>query len=285
MRPQLSTALGSVVNAYDDFKELKTYRRPLVSSYFLTLVVITLLIVFAAIWVGFYLARELSIPIGLLAEGTQQVAHGNLKYRIPEIGDDELSVLVRSFNKMTKDLDETTGELESRRRYMETILARVGVGVLTVDTASRLTTCNIAAFDILGIEEGQSVLGRPFRRFLPEGLSNALVEILDKLYCGTEKLLSASISLDLPQGSKHIQLTVTELVDERQHGIGAVVLLDDLTALVSAQRMAAWQEVARRIAHEIKNPLTPIQLCAERLRRRFGAREFDDDFNSNFDRC
>ncbi|MCB0324997.1 MAG: HAMP domain-containing protein, partial [Bdellovibrionales bacterium] len=102
--PELARALGTVINAYDDYKELKSYRRPIASSYILTLVVVTLLIVFGAVWVGFYLARDLSVPIGLLAEGTEQVAHGNLDHQIPEVGDDELSVLVRSFNTMTADL-------------------------------------------------------------------------------------------------------------------------------------------------------------------------------------
>ena len=101
---KLSNSLIEVINAYDDFRELKSYRQPIASSYLLTLVVVTLLIIFAAIWIGFFIAKELSIPIGLLADGTQQLAAGNLHHRIPETGDDELSVLVKSFNKMTQDL-------------------------------------------------------------------------------------------------------------------------------------------------------------------------------------
>ncbi len=267
--PELSTALGKVVNAFEDHREFKTYRRPLASSYFLTLVVVTLLIVFAAIWVGFYLARDLSVPIGLLAEGTEQVANGNLEHRIPEVGDDELSVLVRSFNTMTHDLNETTTELDSRRRYMETILAGVGVGVLAIDTDGVVTTINTGARTIVGIPREETVLGRNFEDVLPEPLSDSIGDAMSEIHSPHSTVHSKDVCLDLQYGSKHVQLTLTDLRDEEDKALGVVVLIDDLTELVSAQRMAAWQEVARRIAHEIKNPLTPIQLCAERIQRKF----------------
>jgi two-component system nitrogen regulation sensor histidine kinase NtrY len=276
--PELSTALGKVVNAYEDYREFKTYRRPLASSYFLTLIVVTLLIVFAAVWVGFYLARDLSIPIGLLAEGTQQVAHGNLEHRIPEVGDDELSVLVRSFNTMTHDLNQTTTELDERRRYMETILAGVGVGVLAIDTNGAVTTINAGARTIIGIPSEETVHGRHFEEVLPDSLSESISDAMSEFRSSDELLNSSDVCLDLQHGSKHVQLTLTDLRDEEDRELGVVVLIDDLTELVSAQRMAAWQEVARRIAHEIKNPLTPIQLCAERIQRKFvsSVKEGDD---------
>jgi two-component system nitrogen regulation sensor histidine kinase NtrY len=267
--PEMSQALGSVVNAYDDYRELKSYRRPLASSYFLTLVVVTLLIVFGAIWVGFYLARDLAVPIGLLAEGTQQVAGGNLQHRIPELGDDELSVLVRSFNTMTKDLEETTGELVARRNYMETILASVGVGVVSINTEGRLTTCNGAALEMLGLKGEEDVHGKMLEDIFPHDLSSQINNIAPKLSSSRNSVYTSEGLLQLNDVAKHIQLTLTRLEDERGNTLGVVILMDDLTELVSAQRMAAWQEVARRIAHEIKNPLTPIQLCAERMQRRF----------------
>lgn len=275
--PELSQALGSVLNSYDDYRELRSYKRPLESSYFLTLVVVTLLIVFGAIWVGFYLARGLAVPIGMLAEGTLQIAGGNLQHRIPEIGDDELSVLVRSFNTMTQDLEETTGELVARRNYMETILSSVDVGVVSFNTEQKLTTCNDAALKMLAIGDSKDVQengvhGLSLEAVFPKSLAKQLKEIIPKLSSSRGSIYTSEGLLELSEGSKHIQLTVTRLEDDQgeiSKPLGFVILMDDLTELVSAQRMSAWQEVARRIAHEIKNPLTPIQLCAERMQRRF----------------
>ena len=268
--PEISKTLAGVINAHDDYNELRTYRRPLASSYFLTLVVVTLLIIFAAVWVGFYLARGVSVPIGLIAEGTQQVAHGNLEYRIPEIGDDELSVLVRSFNTMTLDLRDTTDELESRRRYMETVLARVGVGVISLNPQGSIMTCNMAAGEILGIQKPEKVLQKPYREVFPEALREQTEEMVRRLFARSGNIASAQLSLTVQASPKHLQLTCTKLVGEAGAQLGVVMLLDDITELISAQRMSAWREVARRIAHEIKNPLTPIQLSAQRMQRKFG---------------
>ncbi len=271
--PELGALLSEVINAYEDYNELKTYRRPLASSYLLTLVVVTLLIVFAAIWVGFYLAKSLSIPIGLLAKGTAQVAHGNLDHQIPETGDDELSILVRSFNVMTSDLKNTTEELVARRRYMEAVFAHAAVGVVTVDRELNLRAVNIAANEILGLNAA-AVVDKPAAEVFPADLVKQLKEMSAELFTTSQKTLEANVSLPIVEQLKHLRVTLTKLTDEQGNILGAVVLLDDLTELVSAQRMAAWREVARRIAHEIKNPLTPIQLCAERIQRRFsGKRE------------
>ena len=278
--PALSQALADVIDAHDDYDELRTYHRPLASSYFLTLIIVTLLVIFAAVWVGFYLARGLSIPIGLLAEGTQQVAHGNLEYRIPEVGDDELSVLVKSFNTMTQDLKNTTGELIARRRYMETVLGQVGVGVISLDTDGRVATCNSTARTILGVSRKPSGEGttpelagfgsRRFDQICPASIGAALNTMQQTLLQTGERFVSEPVVLSPEEGSKHLQLTLTRLTAESGEDLGSVLLLDDITELVGAQRMAAWRDVARRIAHEIKNPLTPIQLNAQRVQRKFG---------------
>ncbi|MCB0345819.1 MAG: HAMP domain-containing protein [Bdellovibrionales bacterium] len=266
--PELIETLAELTSAHDDYRELRTYRRPLASNFTLTLVIVTLMIVFAAVWVGFYLARSLSIPIQLVAEGTQEIAQGNLKYRIPEVGDDELSILVRSFNTMTEDLEGTTEELIRRRRYMEAVLANVGVGVISVDRAGVVRTVNLAAaemFNIAGdVERRQETLDT----FFPSRFVQSLERILASVYEKPEVAVSETLTLLRGETEREILITATQLVGE-QGVLGAVLLFDDVTELVSAQRMAAWREVARRIAHEIKNPLTPIQLSAQRLSRRF----------------
>lgn len=281
--PELSAILAKMIDAYDDYKELGIYRRPLVSSYILALVVVTLMIVFAAVWVGFFLAKTLTEPIQLLADGTRQVAHGNLDYRIPEVGDDELSILVRSFNKMTEDLKDTTDELISRRRHMETVLASVEVGVISIDRQGHIATFNVAAANMTGVQTSiarqlrEEPQGGSLENILPTALSQRIDEMLEDLYQSSENLIHSNLSLSISGESKHLQITMSKLADENAKVIGAVILLDDLTALVSAQRMAAWREVARRIAHEIKNPLTPIQLCAQRIQRRLNGEDVDGE--------
>jgi len=265
----LVEGLEQVIGAYDDYKELRTNRRPLASSYLLALVIVTLLVVFAAIWVGFFLARSLSGPVQQLASGTVAVAQGDLDYQIPDVGDDELSVLVKSFNKMTSDLKATTGELVSRRRYMETVLESVNVGVVSIDRENLIATFNLAAAEILGVEQPKLMQGRALREIMPRSFSEQISGLVLELNASVEKALSVDVTLEHQGETKQLVVTMTKLMNDRAETVGTVILLDDLTALVSAQRMAAWREVARRIAHEIKNPLTPIQLSAQRIQRRF----------------
>lgn len=266
--PELIETLAELTSAHDDYRELRSYRRPLASNFTLTLVIVTLMIVFAAVWVGFYLARSLSIPIQLVAEGTQEVAQGNLKHRIPEVGDDELSILVRSFNTMTEDLEVATEELIRRRRYMEAVLANVGVGVISVDRDGVVKTVNLAAAEMFGIGDDSMRRPQKLEKFFPARFVESLEKILSSVYSEPETAISETLTLRSDVKESEILITATQLVGE-QGVLGAVLLFDDVTELVSAQRMAAWREVARRIAHEIKNPLTPIQLSAQRLSRRF----------------
>ncbi len=265
---QITRSMTKLLTSGDEYQEFKSYRRPLSSSYFLTLVVVTLLVIFAAISVGFFLARGLAVPIGLLAKGTEQVAHGNLSYQIPDLGDDELGVLVRAFNKMTTDLKDTTDELISRSRYIETVLANVGVGVLSINSDAVLKTCNHSAFQILEIDEYAPVLDKKFEEVLPAEIVAIIKEIASRSLRGKSRMTTKSMFYSVDGRVKHLQIMATKLLEEsKQTELGLVILLDDVTEFERAQRMAAWQEVARRIAHEIKNPLTPIQLSSERISR------------------
>jgi len=258
---ELGELLSQVLNAYEDYRELRSYRIPLTSTYTLTLVVVSLLIVFAAVWVGFYLARSISGPIQALLEGTQQIAKTNLGHRIPEVGQDELSLLVRSFNKMTEDLSQTTGELDERRRYMETVLESIESGVLSLDGEKKILTCNRAAREILDLDE--SPVGDPLDALHSEELTTAISELESQ----GDKEVKENITLVRRGRTRHLQVSLSKL-SFGSHTDGSVVLLDDLTEIIRAQKTVAWQEVAQRMAHEIKNPLTPIQLSAERIQRR-----------------
>lgn len=264
----ISDSVNEILNANEEYRDFKSYQRPLASGFFSTLVVVTLLIIFGAISVGFFLARGLTVPIGLLAKGTEQIANGNLNFHIPEFGDDELTVLVRSFNKMTSDLRLTTAELVSRRRYIETVLSNVGVGVLSLNQNGLITTMNSSIYSIFELAENEDFLERHFSESLPSSFVQAVDEMMHRSFRGKVDSASKSFIYQAKSEVRNLQLMVTKLYEEkRREEMGVVILVDDVTELERAQRMSAWQEVAKRIAHEIKNPLTPIQLSAERIQR------------------
>ncbi len=264
----MTQALSTILTAADEYRNFKSYRKPLDSGFFSSLIVVTLLIVFAAISVGFFIARGLTVPIGLLAKGTEQVAHGNLNFHIPEFGDDELTILVRSFNKMTSDLKETTGELIARRTYIETILANVGVGVLSLSSNGEVTTVNNSTFEILDMDSTSNVLRSNFKETFPEQFVQLVEEIKSRSLRGKSDQVAKIRIYNGKNGTKNLQIVITKMVeDTKKVDLGLVILVDDLTEIDKAQRMIAWQEVAKRMAHEIKNPLTPIRLSAERILR------------------
>ncbi len=278
---RIENRLRGISQAFQEYKQLKLLKNPIKAIYILLFLLMTLIIVFSATWFGLYLARGITDPIQMLAEGTREVAAGNLGYQVQVRADDEIGILVDSFNRMTRDLASSRtkleeayldlqakhAEMEMRRRYTETVLEAVATGVVSLDPEGRVTTINGAAERMLGIP-AQAALGQPdsavFRR--PEfGEIAALIKRMTRLKEGTVEhevhlrrdgqaitLLSSATALRGPDGAD----------------MGLVLVFDDLTELLKAQRLAAWREVAQRIAHEIKNPLTPIQLSAQRLRRR-----------------
>ncbi len=264
---ELNLALSSLVNSFDDYRELQRNKRPLASSYLLTLVMVMLLIMVTAMWIGFYLARSLTGPIQKLAEGTEEIAQGNLDYQIQDVGDDELGFLVSSFNTMTSDLKQTTEELVSRRKYIETVVESVPVGVVTIDRQGEVNTYNRVAENILGrkLAEGMSL-----REILPGRSFDVVYQNLEQLYSSDIKSVTDNVTIELGETELHLQFSATLLSGE-EGSPGAVILFDDMSELVRAQKMAAWREVAKRIAHEIKNPLTPIQLSAQRIRKKIGS--------------
>ncbi len=275
---------AEVARSFQEYRQLKIMKRPIKNAYLLTLVLITLLVLFSATWLGFYLAKGITVPIQMLAEGTRQVALGNWRYRIardtrrkPE-ADDEIDTLVNSFNQMTADLEKINAELEQRRRYIEAVLANVSAGVVSLDARGFVSTVNKAAQALLGVDE-EDCVGRHFSRVF-EAEELAEVGRMIGTLAGTDA--------DFPRGGLvrprqefrqlklerngrvlTVLLTATSILDEDGAGIGVVLFLDDVTEVLKVQRMEAWREVARRIAHEIKNPLTPIKLSAQRLYRHY----------------
>jgi two-component system, NtrC family, nitrogen regulation sensor histidine kinase NtrY len=270
----LAARAVGVSQAVQAYFQLRILHQPIMHSYILALVLIGLAVVLLASWFGIYLARELTGPIKSLAEGTQALAAGNLNYEIAPVGDDEIGHLVESFNRMTSDLRQSRAELERRRRYTETLLLNVSAGVVGLDREGRISAINPCAERMLGLN-AIDVLGREYSKcFAPH-----LRRTLDDLFADAARPREARSTLKLEIGGTEteLMLTASRLGDDPAADdvpdLGTVLFCEDVSQIAKIERMEAWREVARRIAHEIKNPLTPIQLSAERLRRQFSRRD------------
>jgi two-component system nitrogen regulation sensor histidine kinase NtrY len=290
----LAQKLAGIRAAHDEYRRLQPYAGHIERLYQLELLLFSLVVVLFAIWWGFRIAKGVSTPIRALAEGTAEVARGNLDVQVDPHSDDEVGFLVRSFNRMTRDLrdardglERTNAELERRRRYMEVVLRNIGAGVVSLDAEGRVHTINPAAQRLLSIPPGVGLVGRSWDDVLrePEQLS-VVRELGEDLRAGVRESIRRQVQLPAGDETLTLLVTVALLKDEENIVLGTVVVFDDYSQLVKVQRMEAWQEVARRIAHEIKNPLTPIQLSAQRIRRRFGARLSADPADAKvFDEC
>jgi two-component system nitrogen regulation sensor histidine kinase NtrY len=262
---------------------------PVRVSHYLTLIIVTLIAIMAAIWLAFYMAREITTPIRQLAEGTVKVAGGDYDIHIDQEGRDEIGFLVQSFNKMTQDLQQSQVQLAAayrqlsdshalisdQKRDMEILLKNVAAGVIGIDAAGRVTSINDSAAQMLHLQR-EAVLGQDCRLLLPPGEYNRMAEVVGAARQSSQGTVEKPLHLVLPDQTLYLLVKTTALRDEAGQDLGVVVVFEDLTELERAQRVAAWREVARRIAHEVKNPLTPIKLAAQRLQRRFSGRLPED---------
>ncbi len=292
----LVNKMKEISSSFEQYKSTKLLKSKIQKGYVLFLLLIALVIIFLSTWAGFHLARSITEPIQDLAIATNRVASGDLNVTLDSYSDDEVGSLVEAFNTMTADLRKgqkairrgnrklqvSNIELEQRRRYMEIVLANVTAGVISIDSRGNITTINKSAERLLGLKTPK-IIGRNFRDVVTPDYLPMIKGVLKELIASGKDSIRKQITL--PAGDTKIVLlvNVTTLKDENDEFVGTVIVFDDLTQLLKAQRMAAWREVARRIAHEIKNPLTPIQLSAQRLRRRYLDRFADDD--SVFDEC
>lgn len=270
--PELSHALDVVNDSYKEYEQLKLFKSPLKSGYVLTLTMITGLILFSAIWIGFYLAREIAVPIQRIAEGTTEVARGNYDFQIQASGDDEIGFLVKSFNRMTGDLKHSTQEVIRQKTYLETVLANLAVGVIGIDPRGVVTSINPAAMRLYELQDDARIVGRHIKDVLqPEHFEQIRAVMEAPVSSETEEdgQLARERELTLLSNGRELKILCTagKIPGSEDAVRGTVLLFDDITELSKAQHMSAWREVARRIAHEIKNPLTPIQLSAQRLEK------------------
>ena len=265
----------SVEAAYAEYEKLQYLRRPLTFSFVLTLSLVTLMTLLISLLIAIYLARRLVAPLRDLAEGTQAVAQGDYGKQLPVTSGDELGVLVSSFNRMTQEISSAQTavrnsqiEAEKQRAYLETVLAHLSSGVMSFDSHRQLRTHNAAAERILHTPLGTFVESSIAEMINALPTAKPLLNMIDQGISDDVSEWQKEISINSPLGPQTLVCSSTKLSGTETES-GCVVVFDDATALIKAQRDAAWGEVARRLAHEIKNPLTPIQLSAERIRRRY----------------
>ena len=258
-------------------------KRPLEGVYLSLFLMMTLMILVGATWMGLYLAKRITRPVQMLAAGAREIGAGRLDHRIEPETRDEFGSLVEAFNTMAGelagsqrklersrlDLERKNQQLDERRRYIETVLERIATGVISLGADGRVGTINAAALRLLELD-GAVVGARAEDVFAREDL-RPLEALLKRLHPSTADAAAQEIALTREGRELHLATAATPLQGEDGGFAGAVLVFDDVTPLIRTQRVAAWRDVARRLAHEIKNPLTPIQLSAERMRRHFGS--------------
>ena len=272
-----------MTEAYEGYQQVQFFRQPLTGVYLSFFLMLTLMILVAATWMGLYLAKRITRPVHMLAAAAREIGAGHLDYRVEPETTDEFGSLIEAFNRMAADLSASRRQLEKsavdlerrhqdvegRRRYVATILERIATGVISVDNAGRISTMNSAAARLLGLDA--SVLGQTGASVFSSTDMKPLAIFIDQAAHSREEMPPQDVTISRDGRELHLAVMATPL--RRDDGVadGVVMVFDDVTPLIRAQKVAAWREVARRLAHEIKNPLTPIQLCAERLRRHFAA--------------
>ncbi len=264
------------------YRQLRLQKGNIKRVYVLGFLLITLLILFSATWVGLYLARGITGPIQMLAEGTREISSGNLDYTVRLEAGDELGILVDSFNSMTRELkvsrealQERNQLLEERRRYIEAVLESIPTGVISLDGAGRVTTINRAARGILRLDTAAPLAGRTWQQLLGGEALSEMSALIPRLLGRAGGGLTREFHVTLEGAPLSLSVTFSPLDRGASTGHGLLLVMEDITSLIKAQKVAAWREVARRIAHEIKNPLTPIQLSAQRMLRKWSEKAPD----------
>jgi two-component system nitrogen regulation sensor histidine kinase NtrY len=277
-----------MTQAFESYNQMRVLKRPLTGLYLSFFLMVTLFILVGSLWMGSYLAKRITRPVSALAAAAREIGAGHLDQRVEPQSNDEFGSLVEAFNAMagelaisrrrveqsTFELERKHVEVENRRRYIEAILERITTGIVSVDANGHVTTINSAASRLLTLD--RTIVGRPARSVFDRPDLQPLGALLAS--GGSARAESAVREIPILRDGQELQLAVvtTTLVGDSGAPAGLLLVLDDVTPLIRAQKVAAWREVARRLAHEIKNPLTPIQLSAERMRRHFAGRPATD---------
>ena len=286
--------INKIQRIFEEYKQQKLLKHPVKAGYINTFLMITLLILFSAIWFGFYLARGITDPIQELAEGTKAIAAGNLGFKIDVKANDEIGILVDSFNQMadnlrqgkinielaTENLKKTNTELDKHGKYMEAVLENIGAGVISIDQTGKITMINKAAVKILKIP-AKDFREKYYRDVFSISLLTPVRSLIKKMNKKRVEYSEEQINVTVEGSLLTLLTSISVLKNSQNNYLGMVVVFEDLTELIRTQKIAAWREAARDFAHEIKNPLTPIQLNTQRLQKKF--KENAGDFKKVFE--
>jgi two-component system nitrogen regulation sensor histidine kinase NtrY len=278
---ELASHARGITKAYEQYNRIAVMKRPLQGIYLSLFLTMTLMILVSATWMGLYLAKRITRPVQRLAAGAREIGLGHLDHRIEPETRDEFGSLVEAFNAMAGglaasqqklersrvDLERKNLQLDERRRYIETVLERIATGVVSLGADGRVATINSAALRLLGVDGG--VIGSQADALFRRDDLRPLEPLMRQARTGAATADAQEFALVREGRELHLAAAATPLLRTDGSFEGAVLVFDDVTPLIRTQRVAAWRDVARRLAHEIKNPLTPIQLCAERIRRHF----------------
>jgi len=295
MGPFFKSKLDRIAAANMEYKQLRRIRNEVKWMLYSGLSVLTLLIMLGAIWFGFRVAKEVTAPVLSVADAAQRIAKGELDVRLEGYAKDELGMLIRAFNSMAADLEafradltganalleEQNREIMQHSQYVEAILNNIASGVISVDQEGCITMMNTAARAILG--SPSNVVGKNLVSFLPEDMARQARAMFEQFRTRPLSTWQRQINLQIFGHERRLQVSAAGLATPEGENRGFVAVFEDISEMERMQRMAAWREVARRIAHEIKNPLTPIKLSAQRLQRKFGGVVDDPAFGQSTD--
>jgi two-component system nitrogen regulation sensor histidine kinase NtrY len=294
--PEVAGAVKEVRDGYNKYRKTQTFREPILSFYRSLYLFPALLILFGAVWLALYLSRRITTPMRLVAEGAEKIAQGQRGVRVDfPSSSEEFRALIASFNRMSERLARSeeevefsraglvrkNQELEERRRLTETVLETVGTGVVVVDEEGTVTAVNAAAQRLLELEPGG--VGLALEKIMKGPGREEIQALVLRLLSGRVARQEREVLVPTRERDRHLAVTVVSLPGSLGSAPGALVVVDDLTPLMRAQKVAAWGEVARKLAHEIKNPLTPIQLSAQRVRKAW--LKADPDFEKVLQEC
>ncbi len=250
-----------------EFKESRVFKKVLKYSFIIPLFLITILTIFVSLWVGIKMATEITVPIEKMKEGAAIIAKGKFDINLEERGEDEISTLVRAFNSMARELKVAKDEIESKSRSLEFVLNNVAAGIISTDKKGVIRLGNNAARHILGVEQ-ESLDGMSLREIFGNDFRTLTKSFLKEVKAAGDESITMDLRLNLKKDVTYLRASLTALKDEAGKVAGYIIAFDDITHVVRAEKLATWQEIARKLTHEIKNPLTPIILSAQRIRRK-----------------
>ncbi|MEI6153299.1 MAG: ATP-binding protein, partial [Deltaproteobacteria bacterium] len=276
LKIESTVRIKEITSTHKEFKESRAFKKILKYSFYVPLSLITVMTIFFCVWVGIKMATEITIPIERVKEGVSIIAKGKFDINLEDRGKDEIGTLVSAFNSMAKELKVTKDEIEAKRRYMEIILDNVATGIISTDKRGDILFLNKAAQNILGVEK-ETLEGTPLKEVLGGDFKKHMKSFLKEARGTGDGSVTKDMRLNLQKDIKYIRASLTILKDAASKTEGFIITFDDITHVVRAEKLATWREVAKKLTHEIKNPLTPIILSAERIRRRLLARMTDSD--------